>query len=76
MAEATDTLPQPDEDQQRDHDMDQLKALCLLGLGRNFDSVQIIATRHGEEGTINAAWGEGNYYARVGSVREWLWAQR
>lgn len=44
-------------------------------LSEHFDSVQIFCTRHdtgGEGGTINVKFGVGNYYARLGHIREWL----
>lgn len=48
---------------------------ALEELGEHFDTVQIFATRHesGEEGgTINMAYGAGNWFARYGQIREWL----
>lgn len=42
------------------------------GLMEHFDSVQIIATKRLGGSTVNAASGGGNFYARYGSVREWL----
>ncbi len=43
-------------------------------LREHFDSVQIFVTRHDgvevETGSITA--GGGNWYARIGQIREWL----
>lgn len=67
----------PDEDRQRENDMKLLKLMAVRVLACNWDSVQIVVTRHdGEHGTYSASHGEGNYYARVGSVRDWLREQR
>lgn len=41
-------------------------------LAEHFDSVQVFATRKSEDGTVNAQWGEGNWFARFGQVRAWL----
>lgn len=41
-------------------------------LMEHFDTVQIVATRHGIDGTCCAARGAGNIYARAASIREWL----
>ena len=41
----------------------------------HFDSVQILVTRHCDDGTRDTAafeCGLGNLYARLGQVREWL----
>ena len=38
----------------------------------HFDSVQILATREDGGSTRSYAAGRGNYYARRGSVEEWL----
>ena len=43
-------------------------------LSEHFDTVQIFVTRHEamrEDGTVNACCGAGNFYARLGQVREW-----
>jgi len=48
----------------------------LAQLTEQFDSVQIIATRHRGAGVGEQTWlmhrGTGNWYARYGAVREWL----
>ena len=38
------------------------------------DSAQVIATKFDSQGEVTHkfAWGEGNYYARLASCREWL----
>lgn len=41
-------------------------------LGENFDSVLILATSHDQEGSIRFEFGVGNYYARIGQVREFI----
>lgn len=41
-------------------------------LGENFDSVLILATSHDEAGTIRYEFGVGNYYARLGQLREFI----
>lgn len=44
-------------------------------LGEHFDSVQIFVTIHQPAevgGTMHAAAGVGNWYARFGQIREWL----
>lgn len=44
-----------------------------LLLTEHFDSVQIIVTVRNEDGTTGLfAVGNGNIYARYGSVRDWL----
>jgi hypothetical protein len=69
----TDAIDTTSDDDPEERDMERIKRACTL-LIEHFDSVQIIATRHApdEDGTIHASWGEGNWYARYGSVREWL----
>lgn len=59
---------------EKDVDMDRVKKACEA-LGEHFDTVQIFVTRHEpatEDGTINIAWSEGNWFTRYGQVREWL----
>lgn len=44
-------------------------------LAEHYDSVQIFVTRQefGEKnGTIQAAYGVGNFYSRYGQVKEWI----
>lgn len=59
--------------EQEDKDVSILKSHAAQ-LAEHFDSVQILVTRHSPEddGTINVAWGAGNWFARIGQVREWL----
>lgn len=55
-------------------DIERAKSACLQ-LGEHFDTVQIFCTRHeqGEEcGTVNVAYGVGNWFARRGQVGEWI----
>lgn len=43
-------------------------------LSEHFETVQIFVTRHDaahEDGIVNACYGSGNFYARLGQVREW-----
>lgn len=44
-------------------------------LGEHFQSVRIIATRHQDGNTITVTSGSGNWYAQVGSVRDWVTQQ-
>ncbi len=44
-------------------------------LSEHFDTVQIFVTRHEigtDNGTVGACRSAGNWYARLGQVREWL----
>ncbi len=59
------------DDEIKDRDTATLKKHVAM-LEEHFDSVQIICTRREEAGTIRADWGSGNWYARYGSVREWV----
>jgi hypothetical protein len=57
-----------------DKDSEILKRV-VQSLSGKFDTVQIIATRHDlseADGTSLAYSGSGNWYARIGSVREFL----
>lgn len=38
----------------------------------HFDAVQVFVTRVDNKQTIGYARGDGNFYARVGHVNEWL----
>jgi hypothetical protein len=42
----------------------------------HFDSVQIFASRHGDDEkervTFGNRWGEGNFFARFGQVKMWI----
>ena len=46
-------------------------------LAEHFDTVQIFVTRYIGESkeTVNAHYGTGNYFARVGQVSQWLGMQ-
>jgi len=50
----------------------QLLDRAIAPLMEHFDTVQIVVTRLANDGTMLAARGRGNWYARVGSVRDWL----
>jgi len=56
-----------------DEDLKILKSHALQ-LAEHFDTVQIITTRLDpeEEGTFIIDHGEGNWFARYGSVMAWL----
>lgn len=45
-------------------------------LAEHFDSVQVFVTRQEEGSTFHVAMGAGNYFARVGQVREWISMER
>jgi hypothetical protein len=53
---------------------DKILKKHVLLLNEHFDSVQIFATRHisNELGTVRAAYGSGNFFARVGQIGLWL----
>jgi hypothetical protein len=55
-----------------DADSNALRRLCLQVLGKGFDTVQIIATRCEDGKTAVVSWGEGNHFARIGSIRDRL----
>lgn len=53
----------------------EMVSKCATELGEHFDSVQIIVTVNEpttESGTLIYQAGTGNWFARFGSVREWL----
>ena len=58
--------------------MTQTEALALLekhcaGIGEHFDTVQIFVTCFdAEQGTCNASYGSGNWFARRGQIQDWL----
>jgi hypothetical protein len=59
---------------QEQADLDRLKEACQK-LGEHYDSVHIFATRHESgalNGTVNAQWGQGNWFARYGQIQAWL----
>jgi hypothetical protein len=43
-------------------------------LSEHFETVQIFVTKlcKKEDGTINAQYGEGNWFARYGQIRQWV----
>ena len=57
---------------------DQQKAAlkkAIHALGEHFDSVQIFVTTHLPAevgGTFHATVGVGNWYSRVGQIKEWV----
>jgi hypothetical protein len=65
-----------DEQEQPENKRETMIRAHACQLSEHFDSVQIIATSRAPEGhTILSHWGKGNWYAREGSVREWLSVQ-
>jgi hypothetical protein len=57
-------------------ELDRIKA-AALNLGEHFDTVHIFCTRHKSEteedtGTVNASYGIGNWFARLGHIRDWI----
>jgi hypothetical protein len=45
---------------------------ALETLSEHFDCVMIFVNRHESDGTEHLSAGRGNFYARVGQIREWL----
>lgn len=45
---------------------------ALNVLSEHFDSVSIFVNRHEGDGTEHLSAGRGNFYARIGQVKEWL----
>lgn len=42
-------------------------------IGEHFETVQIFVTSFDpNEGTKNASWGSGNWFARYGQIKSWL----
>jgi hypothetical protein len=41
-------------------------------LAEHFNTVQLFATRHEDDGTVTVAYGEGNWYARYGQIKLWI----
>lgn len=66
------TQDERDEDEAR-HDYKVLDSF-LAQLMEHFDTVQIVATKHCTErdASIKRQRGDGNWYARYGSVKEWI----
>lgn len=46
------------------------------GLGEHFDSVRIFVTKHEDGSTLALTRGNGNNYAQIGQVSEWIDADR
>ncbi len=57
----------------RDEERDLIKKHCDQ-LMEHFESVQIFVTRNSPEnsGTVHVGRGEGNYFARLGQIHQWL----
>lgn len=50
---------------------------ATLNLGEHFETVQIFVTRHQSEteddtGTVNLNYGIGNWFVRIGFVKDWV----
>ena len=64
-------------DEQEKVDMDRVKR-AVEELAEHFDSVQVFCTRkeplgsEAEGGTVNVAYGSGDWFARYGVVRMWV----
>ncbi len=56
---------------QNQRDVEMIEA-ALGVLSEYFDCVTIFANRHEGDGTEHLAAGRGNFYARIGQVKEWL----
>ena len=60
-----------DPEKQEKSDIAYLQDVCDI-LRQNFDAVQVFVTRLNPDGTTTQAnWGEGNFYARYGQVKQW-----
>lgn len=57
-------------------DMRQIKE-AVGRLAVHWDTVQVFVTRNDPDadGTVNAHWGFGNWFARYGHIRMWLRAE-
>lgn len=57
-----------------DSDVEEVVNRACAQLAEHFDSVQIFVTRHRGEDSItqNMEVGRGNFYARLGHIRDWL----
>ncbi len=60
-----------------DSQVEEIVNRACAQLAEHFDSVQIFVTRHKGENQVtqNMEVGRGNFYARLGHVREWLCMQ-
>jgi len=58
---------------QKDKDLDLLERHTKQ-LMEHFDTVQIFCTKHngGEDRTVTAHFGNGNWFARYGQIELWL----
>lgn len=61
---------------EEEQDLNRIKEAALK-LGEHFETVQIFATRHQSEtedntGTVNCNYGVGNWFARLGFVKDWV----
>lgn len=60
--------------EQRENDIQLLEQAIQL-IGEHFDTVHIFVTRHEpeiEDGTVHCQKGTGNWFARYGSIKEWV----
>jgi len=66
----------PEERKAKDEDIARVQR-ALDTLSEHFDAVQIFATTHrGDlEGTTSINLGGGNWYARYGKIREWVFQE-
>lgn len=68
-------MTQEDENQeQEDRDTAIIKS-HVAQLSEHFETVQIFCTRHMPaelDGTVCVQWGAGNWYARYGGIKEWV----
>lgn len=66
----------PEETAQAQAAMRVLKAHTHALMSR-FDTVQIFVTKHDDKdgSTQSFVFGEGNFYARLGQIEEWISAQ-
>lgn len=62
-----DDQPTPDADQDVMIAKNHAKRLAA-----HFDAVQLICTRHTENGTVHVVWGEGDWFSRYGAAKEWI----
>jgi len=63
------------DDSQKDKKLDLIKNQAKLLLA-SFDTVQIFATKHDkQDGSVSYHWGDGNWFARYGQVKNWTCKQ-
>jgi len=64
-----------DQSQNQDEDVARVRK-HVDELREHFDSVQIFCTRYeGDEGTTNVHMGSGDFFARIGHVKDWIIAE-